>query len=70
MPCELLEATTAESALAPADYEEWPLHGFLKRTRIGSTAIFNLEFHLTHVAENVEVSALSEVLRNSISTSA
>lgn len=54
--------------MVPAtEYQESPFQGFLKRTRIGSTVLFNLEFHLTHVAENVEV---SEVLRNSISTSA
>ena len=33
----------SESALA-AEYEEWPLYGFLGRTRIGSTTSFNLQF--------------------------
>jgi hypothetical protein len=59
----------AESVLA-AEYEEWPLHGFLKHTRIGSTTSFNLQFHLTHVPERLELSGLSEVLRSSIETSA
>jgi hypothetical protein len=68
MPCKLLEATTAESALAPADYKKWPLHSFLKRTQIGSTVIFNLKFYLIYIIKNVKVLALSEVLRNSIST--
>jgi hypothetical protein len=57
----------AESVLA-AKYEEWPLHGFLKRTRIGSTTSFNLEFHLTYVPEHLELSGLSEALRSSIGT--
>jgi hypothetical protein len=62
-------STTAESVPA-AEYEEWPLHGFLKRTRIGRTMMFNLEFHLTHVPEHLEISGLSEGLCSSIETSA
>jgi hypothetical protein len=60
---------TAESVLA-AEYEEWPLHGFLKCTRIGSITRFNLRFHLTHIPEHLELSGLSEALRSSIETSA
>jgi hypothetical protein len=56
-------SATAESVLA-AEYEEWPLHGFLKRTRIGCTTSFNLEFHLTHLPEQVELSSLSQALRS------
>jgi hypothetical protein len=62
-------SAAAESVLA-AEYEEWPLHGFLKRTRIGSTTSFNLEFHLTHVPERLKLSGLFEVLRSSTKTSA
>ncbi len=53
-----------------AEYKELPLYGFLKRTQIRSTTSFNLEFHLTHVPERLELSGLSEVLRSSIETSA
>jgi hypothetical protein len=62
-------SAAAESVLA-AEYEEWPLYGFLKRTRIGSTTSFNLEFHLTDVPKRLKLSGLSEVLRSSIETSA
>ena len=60
-------SSAAESEPA-AEYEEWPLHGFLKRTRIGRTTMFNLEFHLTHVPEHLEKSGLSERLRSSITS--
>jgi hypothetical protein len=61
-------SAAAESVLA-AEYEEWPLHGFLKRTRIGGTMMFNLEFHLTHVPEHVELSGLSQALHSNTRTS-
>ena len=63
------QSPTAESVLA-AEYEEWPLRGFLKRTRVGSTTSFNLEFHLTYVPEHLELSGLSQPLRTSIRSSA
>jgi hypothetical protein len=69
LPPSRSPSNTAESVLA-AEYEEWPLHGFLKRTRIGSTVSFNLEFHLTHVPEHLELSGLPEALCSSIKTSA
>ena len=62
-------SAAAESEPA-AEYEEWPLHGFLKRTRIGRTMMFNLEFHLTHIPEHLEKSGLSERLRSNITTPA
>ena len=34
-----------------AEYQEWPLQGFLKRTRIGNQTRYNLEFQLPHVPE-------------------
>jgi hypothetical protein len=70
---DTLPPSRSPSAIAEvlaAEYEEWPLHGFLKRTRIGSTLLFNLEFHLTHVPEHLEPSGLSEALRSSIKSSA
>jgi hypothetical protein len=48
-------SATAES-LPAAEYQEWPLHGFLKRTRIGNETTFNLEFHLTHLPDDLELS--------------
>lgn len=68
LPPSRSPSAAAESGLA-AEYEEWPLHGFLKRTRIGSTTSFNLEFHLSHVPEHLELLGLSEALRSSIGTS-
>jgi hypothetical protein len=58
-----------ESVLA-TKYEEWPLCGFLKRTRIRSTMLFNMEFYLAYVPEHLEPFGLSEALRRSIETSA
>jgi hypothetical protein len=34
-----------------AEYQEWPFQGFLKRTRIGTETIYNLEFRLPSVSE-------------------
>jgi len=38
-------SATGES-VPTAEYQEWPLHGFFKRIRIGKETIFNLDFHL------------------------
>ncbi|PMD15355.1 hypothetical protein NA56DRAFT_582249 [Hyaloscypha hepaticicola] len=47
-----------ESALF-AEYQEWPFQGFLKRTKIGNkTTIYNLEFQLPHVQEQLYSEAL------------
>ena len=62
-------SATAESVLA-AEYQEWPLHGFLKRTRVRNTTSFNLELHLADLPEHLELSGLSEALRSSIEASA
>jgi hypothetical protein len=53
---------TAESVPAA---QEWPLHGSLKLTRIGKETTFNLEFHLTHLPEDLEPSALFAALSSS-----
>lgn len=60
----------ATDSVLVTEYEEWPLQGFLKRTKIGSTTSFNLEFHLTQASENPELWCLSEMLCTSIGTSA
>lgn len=63
-------SATAES-VPTAEYQEWPLHGFLKRIRIGKETIFNLDFHLTHLPEDLELSVAPEALDSScIETSA
>jgi hypothetical protein len=69
LPPSRSPSNIAESVLA-AEYKEWPLHGFLKRTWIGSMVLFNLEFHLTHIPEHLELSGLPEALCSSIKTSA
>ena len=58
-------SATAESVPA-AEYQEWPLHGFLKRTRIGKERMFNLEFHLSHLPEDLGLSAPFEALGSSL----
>jgi hypothetical protein len=58
-------SATAESVPA-AEYKEWPLHGFLKRTRIGNETMFNLEFHLSHLPEDLGLSAPFEALGSSL----
>jgi len=37
---------TLEQSTAPCAYDEWPLQGFLKQTRIGDNATFTLELNL------------------------
>ena len=59
-------SATAES-IPSAEYQEWPLRGFLKRTRIGKETTFNLEFHLTHLPEDLELSAPFAALGSSFS---
>jgi hypothetical protein len=59
-PCQTPSAT-AKSVRA-AEYQEWPLQGFLKRTRIGNQTRFNLEFHLIHLLQNLGLSVPSEAL--------
>jgi hypothetical protein len=54
-------SATTESVPA-AEYQEWPLRGFLKSARIGNDTSFNLEFHLVSVPEHLELSALCKAL--------
>jgi hypothetical protein len=56
----------AESLPATED-QEWPLHGFLKRTRIGKETTYNLEFHLTHLPDDLELSTPFAALGSSFS---
>jgi len=48
--------SAAAEAVPTAAYQEWPLHGFLKFTRIGKDTIFNLEFHLVDVEKDLDLS--------------
>jgi hypothetical protein len=57
-------SAAAESAPA-AEYQEWPLHGFLKRARIGNETTFNLEFHLADLPEHLELSVPFKALGSS-----
>jgi hypothetical protein len=45
-----------------AEYQEWPFQGFLKRTKIGDKTIYNLEFQLLHVPEQLHLPILSKAL--------
>jgi hypothetical protein len=52
---------TVESATF-AEYQEWPFQGFLKRTKIGDKTIYDLEFQLPHVPEQLHLPILSKAL--------
>jgi hypothetical protein len=47
-----MESTPATNA----EYQEWPLQGCLKHTRIGNEILYNLEFSLKHLPELLELS--------------
>ena len=36
-----------------AEYQEWPVQGFLKRTKIGIDVMYNLEFKLPSISEQL-----------------
>jgi len=40
------QSPAATGAVPVAEYQEWPFHGFLERTRIGDGITYNLEFKL------------------------
>jgi len=42
----------AAEAVPVAEYQEWPLQGFLKRTKIGDDMMYNLEFKLPSISEH------------------
>ncbi|PVH67813.1 hypothetical protein DL98DRAFT_360623, partial [Cadophora sp. DSE1049] len=54
-----------EKSASGAEYQEWPLQGFLKRVTIGDQITYNLEFSLSHVPEHLSLSLRSEVLSTS-----
>jgi hypothetical protein len=54
-------SATAESVLA-AEYQEWSLQSFLKRTKIGDETTYNLEFQLPHIPEHLHYTIPSEAL--------
>jgi hypothetical protein len=56
-----------ESALF-AEFQEWPFQGFLKRTKIRNTTIYNLEFQLPYVQAHLHSEALG--MRSDKETSA
>ena len=45
-----------------AEYREWPLQGFLKRTIIGNETTYSLQFNSTHIPEHLELSILFNAL--------
>jgi len=51
-----------EESASAAEYQEWPLEGFLKRVTIGNRITYNLQFSLSHVPEHLNASLHSEVL--------
>ena len=55
-------SSAAAEAVPAAAYQEWPLHGFLKRTMIGNVTSFNLEFHLVNVEEVLDLSSPFQAL--------
>lgn len=63
--CHSTQSPPTSSLVEPAptaEYQEWPFQGFLKRTRIGNNATYNLEFRLQDVPEQLHLPILSEVL--------
>ncbi|KAM3074498.1 hypothetical protein ACMFMG_002699 [Clarireedia jacksonii] len=63
--CHSLRSAQRPPLVEPAstaEYQEWPFQGFLKRTRIGNDAIYNLEFRLQDVPEHLHLPVLSEAL--------
>lgn len=63
--CHSLRSAQSPSLVEPAptaEYQEWPFQGFLKRTKIGKDAIYNLEFRLEDVPEHLHFPVLSEAL--------
>jgi hypothetical protein len=60
-------SVTVESVLF-AEFQEWPFQGFLKRTKIGNTTIYNLEFQLPHIQKHLYSEALN--MRSDKETSA
>lgn len=43
---------TPATSVPAADYHEWPFQGFLKRTKIDTLTLYNLEFQLPHALEH------------------
>lgn len=54
---QISRSSSAATEAGSAAYQEWPLHGLLKRTRTGKVASFNLEFHLVDVEEDLDLSS-------------
>ncbi|KAI9808827.1 MAG: hypothetical protein M1827_007202 [Pycnora praestabilis] len=62
-PSSSLSSSAETSAtIADAEYEEWPLQGFLKRTKIRHETTYNLEFNLNHTAQLLKITAPPQAL--------
>ncbi|KAH8786398.1 hypothetical protein F5882DRAFT_245964, partial [Hyaloscypha sp. PMI_1271] len=42
--------------------QEWPFHGFPKRTKIGDKTIYDLEFQLPRIPEQLHIPTFSKAL--------
>jgi hypothetical protein len=62
MPRGLRSPSTATGAVPVAEYQEWPFHGFLKRTRIEDDIMYNLEFKLPPISEHLNLPINPEAL--------
>ncbi|KAH8747563.1 hypothetical protein BGZ57DRAFT_739444, partial [Hyaloscypha finlandica] len=56
--------STPAGSVPVAEYREWPFQGFLKRTKIGSTTMYNLEFQLPHIPEHFHLLIPADALGN------
>jgi hypothetical protein len=56
--------SAATGAVPVAEYQEWPFHGFLKRTKIGDDVTYNLEFQLPRSPEHFYLPISADALGN------
>ena len=57
---------TKQSLTVEADYEEWPMEGFLKRTRVGHQLFYSLDFRLNDIGTTVSARGPSRSPRKAI----
>jgi hypothetical protein len=55
-----------KQSLIEADYEEWPMEGFLKRTRVGHELFYSLDFRLNDIGTTVSATGPSRSPRKPI----
>ncbi len=58
----LRDPSAPAESISTAEYHEWACQSVLKRTRIGDTTTYNLEFQLLHIPEHPHLPVLSEAL--------